>query len=88
MKTLFFVFFAVLCFAFTARATELKGLEKGDGGSNDSACYAWTDCWNGMRISCESYGAGCRYYWQAGRFVRCEGYGYYGEWYTNYQYCP
>ncbi len=50
-------------------------------------CYAYTQCWGGRMIQCQTYGAGCTFYVQQGQYVECNGYNMYGQWVNTYAYC-
>ncbi|OUR94807.1 hypothetical protein A9Q84_17000 [Halobacteriovorax marinus] len=50
-------------------------------------CYAYTQCWGGRRIQCQTYGDGCTFFVQQGQYVECNGYNRYGQWVNANAYC-
>lgn len=70
-------------------SVESISLEKVKELKNNKAnnCYAYTRCWNGRVIQCQTYGPNCTFYTQPGQYVECRGYNMYGQWVSNYAYC-
>jgi hypothetical protein len=50
-------------------------------------CYAYTRCWGGRVIQCQTYGPGCTFFVQPGQYVECNGYNMFGQWVNTYAYC-
>ncbi|WP_127718352.1 hypothetical protein [Halobacteriovorax sp. HLS] len=53
----------------------------------NAGCYAYTRCWNGRMIQCQTYGNGCTFYSQPGQYVQCTGYNSWGQWVNTYATC-
>jgi hypothetical protein len=50
-------------------------------------CYAWTTCWNGATIACQTYGQGCTWWTNPGYSVQCTGFDYWGRWVNVFYRC-
>lgn len=64
-------------------SSELKTMKE----NKINNCHAYTQCWGGRVIQCQTYGQGCTFYVQQGQFVECSGYNNYGQWVNTYAYC-
>lgn len=52
-----------------------------------NTCYAYTQCWGGRMIQCQTYGSGCSFYAQQGQYVQCSGYNNWGQWVNTHATC-
>ena len=50
-------------------------------------CFAYTYCFGGRTIQCNTLGLGCSYYVQPGQYVQCSGYNRWGQWVNTQATC-
>lgn len=71
---------SLLFLSATCVASETEGF------SLNAQCYAWTQCYSGVTVSCSTY-APCRWFIQPYRFVECDGYDVFGQYVFVHQDC-
>jgi hypothetical protein len=74
----------------TPVAASTDASELGSSGTDANgmySCSAWTTCWNGVTIGCQTFGYNCTWWTNPGYSVQCTGLDYWGRWVNLYYRC-
>jgi hypothetical protein len=90
-KTLSLALGIILSTFTIAHAADVADVaENGSSGADADgvySCSAWTRCWNGVVIGCQTFGYNCTWWTIPGHSVQCTGFDYWGRWVNIYYRC-